>query len=104
MIDPFEIENYEIEPSHTCEHEGCDNPAVACWLPEAFGFIEVAPGAQPDNWYCGTHAPTYGYCSGCGDFWGGIESFELSGLCDACKAELDHERELEDWDYTDDPE
>lgn len=41
---------------------------------------------SPDDWYCHKHAHSAGYCWSCGQFWGGIESFEFraNGLCDHC--------------------
>lgn len=94
-------ENPEMHP---CGYEGCDREGYACWLPEAQAHIEI-DGQQyplPDEWLCEEHRPLHGYCSICGDFWGGVETFEISGFCDACQSELDHEREREEDDWGDD--
>lgn len=99
-----DLPDSEPEEMHACQHAGCNLPGRACWLPEAQEYIEI-DGQRlplPDAWYCGQHAPRHGHCSGCGDFWGGIESFEMSGLCDFCRSELDHEREMDRMDYEDD--
>lgn len=44
---------------------------------------------QPVAFLCKNHAQQFGYCWGCGDFWGGIDSFEFGpgsrvGLCIDC--------------------
>jgi hypothetical protein len=63
-----------------CAEPGCGAEAIACHLPD--GTTE---------YYCEQHAPQNGYCRSCGEFWGGIDSFEVShpGLCDACAREFD---------------
>lgn len=80
---------------HICEHEGCLNIANQCsldvydtegdyhWIKEAY------------YWYCPDHCRINGFCYGCGQFWGGCESFDFSpsGLCPNCKDELDNELE-----------
>jgi hypothetical protein len=76
-----------------CDEPRCDNPGHACFL----------PGSQePDGGYCSEHAFAHGFCKGCGDFWGGVESFEFinNGWCDNCRAEFDEPDDDEEyaWD------
>lgn len=74
--------------NHRCEHEGCTQDAGPCYLPneDYTGFDR-----KPAEWYCSEHAHEHGYCSACGEFWGGIESFDFNpnGLCDHCQDEVD---------------
>lgn len=51
-------------------------------------------GSGPDvpddiEYVCGEHSHALGFCRSCGQFWGGVESFDFrrSGLCDNCEAE-----------------
>jgi hypothetical protein len=58
---------------------------------------------KPDEVLCGEHASEAGYCRSCGDFWGGIESFEFHhpGLCDHCATDgqdLDFDEEDDYYD------
>lgn len=65
---------FEREP---CGHEGCVEWAIPCFLPG---------GEAPHEWLCGTHAAGAGYCSACGEFWGGVESFDVGpGICQNCR-------------------
>ena len=78
-----------------CDFEGCTrDDAFACHLLNS-GEREQ----KPDGYYCPEHATLLGYCCSCGDFWGGIDSFEQTGLCDHCRDELDEGEE--DWDDED---
>lgn len=93
----------ENPETHACEYPGCELEGYACWLPEAQAYTEI-DGQRfplPDEWLCEEHRPLHGYCAICGDFWGGVESFEISGHCDACQAELDYENAR---DYGDEPD
>jgi len=69
-----------------CEEQGCQKEAVECHL----GY---GPSAQEDvfYWYCVDHARKHGFCYCCGEFWGGVNSFEFSrtGLCENCESELE---------------
>lgn len=83
-----------------CQHEGCTNQGIPCFL---FCWNKI-----PDDYICPEHAAQYGYCVCCGQFWGGIESFEMrrSGLCDQCNDQAiadfnDHALD-EDEDYNGD--
>lgn len=74
-----------------CQHEGCDRPGMYCTNLAAF---EEEWGPE---FYCSEHAPQHGYCQACGDFWGGISSFEATGFCDHCWSEWSDDG----WDYDD---
>ena len=79
-----------------CEHEGCTAEGMDCYL----SCATEGTGGKPDGYYCTDHAPLHGFCPICGDFWGGVSSFEMRGLCDHCHDELD---ELDDeCDFDDD--
>jgi hypothetical protein len=59
-----------------CQHSGCKSEGMECvisWEGETF-------------YYCPDHAGQNGFCYLCGDFWGGIESFEFihPDICDNC--------------------
>lgn len=65
-----------------CEHPGCERIGSECYLPD------TSPENPPDAIYCAEHAHGAGFCHGCGNFWGGVESFEFSPsrLCDDCRS------------------
>ena len=65
--------------------DGCGNAGFECFLPDDENQASYA--------YCVEHAFDNGFCRSCGQFWGGIESFEFlnGGLCDNCKDELEQE-------------
>lgn len=87
------------EKAPRCEEPGCTNDGRPCFLP-AYGKPE-ADWDKPDQFYCWEHASPNGYCRGCGDFWGGVESFEFlnDGYCDNCKSQMDADmRDEEDDD------
>jgi len=66
------------EPRHTCDHDGCEQDGDPCFLPDD-------PEGKPSHHYCDAHAHENGFCSLCGGFFGGIESFEFgNGLCEIC--------------------
>lgn len=68
-----------------CEEPGCTEGGwVACRLPDHHETGE-------EHHYCREHAFAHGYCKGCGDFWGGVESFEFlnNGYCDNCRSQID---------------
>jgi len=84
-----------------CSHEGC-------WHKGDPYSIE---GDRPDEYVCAEHAHAAGYCSGCGQFLSGIESFDFSrsGLCSECdwsarndSGEFD-EYEEEPWNFSPEP-
>jgi hypothetical protein len=57
-------------------------------------------GEELIYWYCGDHIHDKGFCWGCGQFWGGVESFEFSphGLCPNCQDDPDLTGRYEDLD------
>lgn len=73
---------------HKCEHEGCfKDGSVVCHVP-AEHDVELI------EHLCQDHAYEAGYCSLCGIFWGGIESFDFnnpSHLCEYCLEQLKDE-------------
>ncbi len=88
------------EICQVCGH----HPATPCYLPEPprFRFKGQTPvERKPDEVLCSEHAARNGYCRSCGDFWGGIESFEFihRGLCDHC-----HDQIKSDYYYPSDDE
>lgn len=79
-----------------CEHEGCRNAGRLCVL-EVWERDPGPDDKDTEEFFCPAHAPEHGYCSACGAFWSGIDSFENSGLCDPCADEIEN-------DYEDSPE
>ena len=67
--------------------------AVACFLPEPYGRDR-----KPDEVLCGPCAGAAGYCRSCGEFWGGISSFEFlhPGLCDHCQSQIEADFDNDD--------
>lgn len=78
---------------HRCSHDGCWRRGTECFLPDN-------ENGKPDDYACVDHAHIMGYCRMCGQFWGGIESFDFrpSGLCDHCHDQMrsDSDEYLED--------
>lgn len=66
-----------------CAHRGCKRIGLPCWLPDG--------KEQPSEYLCWEHISGSGYCVGCGAFWAGVDSFEMSRsqLCDNCECEHD---------------
>ncbi|MDZ7970502.1 MAG: hypothetical protein RM368_37190 [Nostoc sp. DedSLP03] len=68
-----------------CQHLGCTEENVtACFYPDN-------ETEQPNEYYCTVHAAKHGFCYMCGQFWGGVESFEFAtifggseGVCEIC--------------------
>lgn len=70
-----------------CFKDGC----VECHVPEQGDYIDML---ELKEHFCPEHAYENGYCSLCGDFWGGIESFDFnnpSQLCENCLEQLKDE-------------
>lgn len=83
------------ESARPCEHEGCTRDGLPCHEPG--GHADDDDG--PTTWYCTEHAAEHGFCWCCGEFWGGVESFDFgSGLCEHCRDEVGDDEEDEDWD------
>ncbi len=75
---------------HICFKRGCGREGVECFMPD----YEAADEAKqkPDEYYCVHHAHDAGYCWCCGQFWAGVESFDLpDDLCENCRDEFDEE-------------
>lgn len=65
---------------HRCGHKGCWRKGDECFLEQH---------ESPDEYACWDHAHDMGYCFMCGQFWGGVESFDFGGgLCEHCKHEM----------------
>jgi len=79
-----------------CDEDGCTNVGLECSLPDDDTVASYA--------YCDEHIFNNGFCRMCGQFWGGVESFEFlnGGYCDNCRSELDHEDAEPDDDEWDD--
>lgn len=76
-----------------CQHDGCEHDGEECTLTNEQGEERI------DGYYCGEHAAAHGFCPCCGAFWGGISSFEMNGICDHCKDELDFDDDgIDEWD------
>jgi hypothetical protein len=71
-----------------CQHDGCENDGEECYLSCVDRDTEQD---VPDGYYCGDHAADHGFCPCCGEFWGGIGTFEMRGICDHCHDELEDE-------------
>lgn len=67
---------------HRCKEPGCTSfDAFAC---------THEPDEKNPPFYCPAHAFQHGYCSICGQFWAGIESFDFGpGYCEHCKSEVE---------------
>lgn len=80
-----------------CWHKDCTNKGKPC----------VLRGYSDDEdeqlyWYCSEHAQRHGFCFGCGEFWGGTESFDFGpGYCSNCAAEFEEDEydDQPDWSY-----
>ena len=70
-----------MSTTHICQHENCSQKAMECTLSDGDGTVE---------YYCPVHAAENGYCTGCGQFCGGTNSFEFvhPGWCDNCHDEI----------------
>lgn len=81
-----------------CEHENCTERGIPCYI----NWIDE----EPNERFCSEHAYEHGYCSNCGIFSAGIESFDFhnpAGLCDNCQgqlaSEIDNDYYDEDADF-----
>lgn len=73
-----------------CGHDGCWQRGNPCYL---------EMDAPPSEYGCHEHAHIMGYCRWCGQFWGGIESFDFgNGLCDHCRDAAREDAGYEDQD------
>lgn len=71
---------HRLQPRPQCEHPGCQNTGLACFFPGS---------DEPGCYYCAEHIHGAGFCWGCGNFWGGVETFDFDrrGLCDNCRTD-----------------
>lgn len=77
------------KPTELCEHGGCRRRGQPCYI--------TADDSEPDGFYCAEHAQEHGFCSMCGQFWGGIEEFDFgNGVCPNCREYMD--KDLGYWD------
>jgi len=78
-----------MSEQHRCEVKGCKEEPIPC--------IRYADDPEP-SWICPGHASDLGFCSICGLFWAGIESFDFGpGCCEHCAAEVEEEPNEDDW-------
>lgn len=83
---------------HKCDKPGCmDDGSVKCHIPD----LMLSPNNADNRFehFCPEHAYDAGYCSLCGEFWGGIESFEFDNplfLCENCYEQIENEFYEED--------
>ena len=98
LLDGDGDEAVEATETILCEHAGCADDAMPCYLSE--DLLQDPPVVT--EWFCPIHAFEAGYCMGCGQFWSGIESFDFgNGFCEHCASAMDDE---DDDDYLDDYE
>lgn len=89
----------DIQEVHQCTNVDGDVRCTSTETMPCFLEVENDP-AKADDWLCDEHIRHSGYCMGCGQFWGGIESFDFgNGFCEHCNAEFDDNY---DDDYDDD--
>lgn len=76
-----------------CEHVDCVQPGEEYDHPSTW-YGDLLDGAPAIQVLCDKHAKEFGYCLGCHQFFGGIESYEFSpidGFCDECVEEFRYE-------------
>ena len=79
---------------HMCMEPGCRNrDTTPCFYPDN-------EDDKTDTFYCVKHAHKNGFCWNCGQFWGGVESFDFpfhrTDLCENCYEQEDWENDYED--------
>lgn len=95
----LELANPASEITHQCRHPGCQDQAISCTIYDHDLDKEII------EWYCPEHAPEYGYCCLCGQFWGGIEAFEFApipGLCPNCCDQVESDCDDDNYENEDD--
>jgi len=86
----------------TCQEQGCGKQGYLC--------IARSYNEEVDDtveFFCREHAHENGYCWCCGEFYGGIESFDFAprGLCENCEHILrDEVDDPDDWSDEDEME
>ena len=96
MFRLFRKTAFWLQTKHICEDNNCFNEAMECILYDHEHDREIT------FWYCPTHSQPNGFCWYCGQFWGGVESFDFDGHCPCCDAINGFEQEyfeetMEDW-------
>jgi hypothetical protein len=93
----YRCSHFELLDDNTkgprCKHRG-----VACYL--------SSYGSKPYQYVCYAHRSDEGYCSSCGEFCAGLESFDFgrhAGYCDNCADQLEDfdDEYMADDDYMD---
>lgn len=80
-----------------CHEPTCDKHADLYRYPE-LGDEESTLAV----FYCPKHAEHHGFCSSCGEFLGGLESFEFNGTRECCYDEIEEAAPSEfDWEPSD---
>jgi hypothetical protein len=77
-----------------CWQKDCENKGEPCIL--------RGDSNESDSiyWFCSEHSQRHGFCFGCGEFWGGTESFDFGpGYCSNCASEFEEEVYEDDWTY-----
>lgn len=83
------LEEYNKKPEPVCEQCG-QSGAIECVL------YNSKTKKEDKEFLCFEHAVDGGYCGGCGNFWAGATSFDLSripGYCENCIVDIEN-----DWD------
>ena len=95
---PSNIEKMAEIDEHQCEY-------IDYATKERCTSTDTSEHSYPDDlgkvFSCNKHLQDFGFCKGCGGFWGGSEDFEMepSGLCEDCKYQLDDaDREMDEED------
>lgn len=71
-----------------CQEAGCRQPGRDCYITVLGEDMD-----QVQSFFCDSHASANGFCSMCGQFWGGIDSFEATGVCDHCADQLEQDED-----------
>lgn len=110
---PIDIPKESInswDSGYKCEHEGClEDGSVECHIPNHLDYgdkgidvIKVIAEMDKVEHLCQDHAYEAGYCTLCGEFWGGVESFDFNNpqqLCENCLEQLKDEIGENDEEY-----
>lgn len=91
-------------PDCQCQAEGCNKPGKMFEVPDEYWHEDESDYPVDFERFCEKHAFEAGYCWICGQFWGGVESFDFgkSGLCENCAftVQQDMEGDLESYHTT----
>lgn len=70
-----------------CEQPGCEEQGILCSLND---------DENTEFYYCASHCYQNGFCYGCGNHFGGMESFDFnnpSHLCPDCRTDSESEED-----------